>query len=231
MHEGPQGPRIWVGDKHRHIFAYAIDCPLRGEVFGLNLMFKDPRDQSQAKWRVDAPREDMVARFSDFGEPLKRLLEFAPPMISLWQVRILEPQHTWSKGKACILGDAAHAMFQVLGQGAAQSFEDAFLLGVLLPLGTPASAIPGILKRYEDIRKPRVHLTQTIAYEDGMIPEKRGRYMRSLDLQFPVMGYDAANELSRYKLDSVLVSNKVEPTEGIASSCPLVSQDFGLAIS
>ncbi|KAF9443601.1 FAD/NAD(P)-binding domain-containing protein [Macrolepiota fuliginosa MF-IS2] len=227
MHEGPQGPRIWIADNHRHVFAYAINCPQRGEIFGLNLMCKDTRDQSQAKWRVDVPREEMLARFSDFDEALARMLELAPPMVTLWQLRVLEPQHTWSKGKACLLGDAAHAMFQVLGQGAAQSFEDAFLLGELLPLGTPTSAIPGILKRYEDIRKPRAHLVQTISYEDAVIPEKRGRYMRSLDLQIPVMGYDAVHELGRCKLDSILVSGGAEPTEGIVSPCPLVNQDLG----
>jgi hypothetical protein len=63
-------------------------------------------------WRVDVPREAMLAKFSDFDAKWQQFLGLAPPTVTLSQLRALEPIHTWSRGKACILGDAAHAMFQ-----------------------------------------------------------------------------------------------------------------------
>ena len=39
------------------------------------------------------------------------------------------PQVTWSSGRVCLLGDAAHPMMPNLGQGGCMAIEDAFVLG------------------------------------------------------------------------------------------------------
>jgi len=54
----------------------------------------------------------MLASLSHLDEKWQQFFNLAPPIVSLWQLRALEPIRTWSKGKACIMGDAAHAMFQ-----------------------------------------------------------------------------------------------------------------------
>ena len=41
---------------------------------------------------------------------------------------VLSPQEVWGSGCCTLLGDAAHAMFPMLGQGASQSIEDAVVL-------------------------------------------------------------------------------------------------------
>lgn len=64
------------------------------------------------EWRVDVPRETMLASLGHLDEKWQQFLRLAPPIISLWQLRALKPIQTWSKEKACIMGDAAHAMFQ-----------------------------------------------------------------------------------------------------------------------
>ncbi|KAJ3568690.1 hypothetical protein NP233_g5550 [Leucocoprinus birnbaumii] len=206
LSEGLAGPRILLAGGSRNIFMYLINCPERGEVFNFTVMCEDARDQSTAKWRVDVPREMMLDLFRDFDPRWKELLNLAPPIVSLWQLRALEPIPTWSRGRACVLGDAAHAMFQsttfliirfralytiaehdssVLGQGAAQTLEDALLFGTLLPFETSRCEIPEILKRFEKIRQPRVHLIQSMSIEQMQSPVKNSEYMRSPHLPSP----------------------------------------------
>jgi 2-polyprenyl-6-methoxyphenol hydroxylase and related FAD-dependent oxidoreductases len=59
---------------------------------------------------------------------------------------------TWSKGRATLLGDAAHPMLTSLGQGAGLSIEDSAVLGHVLSTSTDHQAA---LRRYESIRQPR----------------------------------------------------------------------------
>ncbi|KAF5347323.1 hypothetical protein D9756_009913 [Leucocoprinus leucothites] len=214
------GPRILLAGGSRNIFMYAINCPERGEVFNLTVMCEDKRDQAISKWRVDVPRETMLALFHDFDTKWQKLLNLAPPIVSLWQLRALEPIQPWARRKACILGDAAHAMFQILGQGAAQSLEDALLLRTLLPLGTPRSAIPEILKCFEEIRQPRVHSIQKLSIEQMLSPVKNSDYLRSLELQTPIMGYDVVNELSLCQFSSI--SEGKEGGEMVSPASPPV---------
>lgn len=211
MDEGLAGPIAFLPKDHSgHIFVYAIKCPERGDILNVTVVCKDRRDQSISKWRTDISREAMLVSLSHLDDKWQQFLGLAPSIVSLWQLRALEPIPTWSEGRACILGDAAHAMFQVLGQGAAQAFEDALVLKTLIPFGTLKSEIPEILKRYEMIRKPRVHSVQNLSTEQMVSSMKKHPYMKSLELQLPVMGYDIAAEMSQYRIFSGLRNTKVE---------------------
>ena len=64
---------------------------------------------------------------------------------------------TWTRGKVALLGDAAHAMEPNLGQGAAQTIEDAEALLVALRAGTGLS---GALAAYATARRARARMFQ-----------------------------------------------------------------------
>ena len=67
------------------------------------------------------------------------------------------PLSTYRRGRAVLLGDAAHAMTPDLGQGACQALEDAVTLGIVLGDGRtiePAT-IERALDRYSTLRAPR----------------------------------------------------------------------------
>src|SRR5262249_22013324 len=67
----------------------------------------------------------------------------------LYAVILPEP---WHKGRVLLIGDAAHATTPHLGQGAAQSVEDAVVLGELLARG---ESPPRIMERYMQRRYAR----------------------------------------------------------------------------
>ncbi|KAK4169819.1 salicylate hydroxylase [Cladorrhinum sp. PSN259] len=62
---------------------------------------------------------------------------------------------TYSRGRVCIVGDAAHATTPWQGAGAGQAFEDAVILEALFRRVTSAREIEAAFKAYDALRRPR----------------------------------------------------------------------------
>jgi FAD-dependent urate hydroxylase len=71
----------------------------------------------------------------------------------------------WVDNRVAVVGDAAHAMSPVLGQGAGAGFEDAALLAELLT--TPHLPAPLALASYENLRKPDAQSLQRLSHATG----------------------------------------------------------------
>lgn len=98
-----------------------------GEMLGLVGMVPDGKmneDSSTKSWTSEGSVEELSKMYEDFPVWLGKIFEQAPD-IALWQLRDIDPLPTWIKGRAIIIGDAAHAMLPTQGQGASQSIEDA----------------------------------------------------------------------------------------------------------
>ncbi|KAK7224514.1 hypothetical protein V2G26_012517 [Clonostachys chloroleuca] len=83
-------------------------------------------------WHTDADLDQLAELFSDFHEPLRRIIN-ASREVKVWELRDLEPLPTWTRGRTIIIGDAAHAMTPMQGQGANMGIEDAESLRLLAP--------------------------------------------------------------------------------------------------
>lgn len=78
-----------------------------------------------------------------------------------WRLYVHQPYPTWHKGKACILGDAAHPMMPHQSQGACTAIEDAAALGIIFSKKYAfTSNVEAGLSFYEHIRKPRATRVQ-----------------------------------------------------------------------
>jgi hypothetical protein len=64
---------------------------------------------------------------------------------------LAEPLPSFHRGRAALLGDAAHPMTPNLGQGACQALEDAAVIS-WLAAGTGPDAVTGMLARYTAAR-------------------------------------------------------------------------------
>jgi salicylate hydroxylase len=80
-------------------------------------------DSSTTSWTSEGSLEDVLKSYDVFPEWCKELFRRAPG-IGLWQLRDIDPLPTWVKGQVMLIGDAAHAMLPLQGQGASQTFED-----------------------------------------------------------------------------------------------------------
>lgn len=100
------------------------------------------------------PKEALLRFVAGFPSPIEDVIRRTPvaEMVSS-RVYVREDTDTWGAGRVTLLGDAAHAMPTVLGQGACQAVEDGVVLGT--SLADAADVVTG-LRQYEERRKPRV---------------------------------------------------------------------------
>ena len=92
--------------------------------------------------------------FSDFHEDARVVLRaFSGRRCHKWGLFSRRPLPRWVRGRATVLGDAAHPMLPWLGQGAAMAIEDAVILcRALIEFKEAGEA----LRRYEQARLERV---------------------------------------------------------------------------
>ena len=94
---------------------------------------------------------------AEFPAPLPGLIAATEPQnVQRWVLRDRKPLKQWSKGRATLVGDAAHPTSPYAAYGAGMSIEDGYFLGRALrgvDLTDPA-AVRRALQAYEDPRKP-----------------------------------------------------------------------------
>jgi 2-polyprenyl-6-methoxyphenol hydroxylase-like FAD-dependent oxidoreductase len=116
-------------------------------------------------WFYEAPRafidgKDPLAAVGAerWPTPMPGLLAATPPeSVLVNPILRLDVLPIWTRGTVALLGDAAHAMEPNLGQGAAQTIEDAEALLYAL---CAARELSGALAAYAAARRRRAHMLQ-----------------------------------------------------------------------
>jgi len=83
-----------------------------------------------------------------------------------WRLVYQDPLRTWINGKFILVGDAAHPVHPIIGQGVNTSVEDAAALQVLLRDVQDLADLERRLKGFEDLRKPRTTVIQLLSTAD-----------------------------------------------------------------
>lgn len=86
----------------------------------------------------------------------------------------MDPLPNWNRGRAIVIGDAAHAMTPMQGQGANMAMEDADAFR-LLRSGMSRTDIAAVLAQIESVRRPRASrvLRDTRAQAKDITMEER----------------------------------------------------------
>ncbi|CZR60119.1 uncharacterized protein PAC_10014 [Phialocephala subalpina] len=84
-----------------------------------------------------------------------------------WKVADHDPAPFYSRGRICMVGDAAHATMPFNGQGAAQSIEDAALLTALFAHVTELEWVERAFSVYDELRRPRTQKVAEISRKFG----------------------------------------------------------------
>lgn len=125
----------------------------RGERIGFAALPGDRCYCFAATRRVQPDVEAFRRRFRDWPAPVPDLLAAVPDgRVLRHDVYRLPPLSTYVRGRVALVGDAAHAMDPMLGQGACQALEDAVTLAACVDDGVP---IDRALARYDRLRRPR----------------------------------------------------------------------------
>jgi salicylate hydroxylase len=149
----------WLGP-HGTIVLY----PLRGEELINVVCHYDDAGYRHESWIAECSREEVLERYADWHESLLRLFAAADIWYK-WALYDRDPIPQWTRGRAAVLGDAAHPMLPYLGQGACQAIED----GAVLAAALSAEACDPLtgLARYERTRRPRASRVVLASRERG----------------------------------------------------------------
>lgn len=117
-------------------------------------------------WAVPSTVDAVLAQFREFDTAARTVLMATPPdQCFKWGVFEREPLATWTAGRVCLLGDAAHPTTPFLGQGAAMAIEDAMVLARAVATD---GAVAAALGRYEGARLSRANEVMRTSRDNGV---------------------------------------------------------------
>lgn len=139
-------------------------------------------------WKPNAPftgdgKAMALSQSGEFTAPLPELIRATEPEnIVRLEIGDRPPLAQWSRGRATLIGDAAHPTSPYAAYGAGMAIEDAYFLAkrlVDVDLSDTAR-LASVLQEYEERRKPYTRTQQTIAYRSGKLFHRTPRPLRGL---------------------------------------------------
>jgi salicylate hydroxylase len=117
-----------------------------------------PKNWINANWIAPASPDESAVAFAGWHPAVVEMVCAVPHNIR-WGLFTVKPLRTWRRGRAVLLGDAAHGMLPHRGQGANTSIEDAITLAELLP-ARRMDDFDEAVRRYQTARRARTRVIQ-----------------------------------------------------------------------
>src|SRR5579862_1008329 len=141
----------WWGP-HGHIVHYLVRG---GEL--INFVAHYETDAwTEESWTRECDQSELVETYAGWNNALLKLLKSSDRYYK-WALYDRDPLDRWSKGRATLLGDAAHAMLPYLAQGACMAVEDGYVLAEAI--AQSPDNFSDALATYEALRLPRTRRT------------------------------------------------------------------------
>ncbi|MDB5908528.1 MAG: salicylate hydroxylase [Massilia sp.] len=158
-------PVVWAGPD-----CHLVHYPLRGGgQYNLVVTF---HSREQETWGVrDGSKDEVLSYFTGICARPRQLLG-APRSWRRWSTADRDPVESWTRGRATLLGDAAHPMLQYLAQGACMAIEDAVTLAAALE--RTGCDFDAAFRLYEQARVPRTARVVLSAREMGRLYHAKG---------------------------------------------------------
>jgi salicylate hydroxylase len=147
---------VWVG-AGAHFVHYAVS---RGRI--LNFVGCTEHDSwNREDWTDRTTVSRALNAYIDWHPHVRQIISAAHTCFTT-ALFDREPLPRWSVNRTTLLGDACHAMYPFMGQGAAQAIEDGAVLAEYLAAASAHETCEA-LGRYEALRLPRVSLLQEMS--------------------------------------------------------------------
>ncbi|HTZ02726.1 MAG TPA: FAD-dependent monooxygenase, partial [Xanthobacteraceae bacterium] len=138
---------MWLGP-HGHVVHYRVR---RGELVNI-VAHIDSDTWTEESWTRECDLAEVMTTYAGWNSALTRLYPCSTRWYK-WALYDRDPLPHWSKGRATLVGDSAHAMLPYLGQGAAMAIEDGCVLAATI--ARHGDDLGAALAAYERMRAPR----------------------------------------------------------------------------
>jgi salicylate hydroxylase len=118
-------------------------------------------------WSIPATRDELLADFAGWHPDVTGIMGQAHALIK-WGIFDRAPLPAWRRGRATLLGDAAHAMQPFLGMGAAMAIEDGMILARALQ---SSGSVQEGFEQYENTRRPRTAMVHAQSAAQGRLTQ------------------------------------------------------------
>lgn len=150
--------------------AFVLSIPLSGiNAIHLEAFVMDAQEWPEIETENDtkryvlpATRDEAADAFKEFGPTIRTLVSLLPDKLDKWAIfdMLDAPVPSYSRGRMCLAGDAAHASSPNQGGGAGSGMEDALVLAeVLAVLGDRPKLSAGMVSEaltvYSEVRYER----------------------------------------------------------------------------
>ncbi|MFN2462032.1 MAG: FAD-dependent monooxygenase [Candidatus Velthaea sp.] len=170
-HAGLDNVVVWTGPD-MHLVQYPLR---RGELYNQVAVFKSYRYRPDSDdWGTT---DELEERFGTATGAVRNALRMIKRN-RRWPMYDRPPRPEWARGRAVLLGDAAHPMLQYLAQGACQAIEDAVALGAAF---AEHSGVDAAFAAYKSARVLRTARVQSMARDWGRFWHVHGEAMTRRD--------------------------------------------------
>jgi len=176
---------FWMGPKG-HVVTYYVKG---GSMVNIVAVNESPAWVEES-WNTKSTQAELLGGFKGWHPNLIELFSRTDPdNVYKWGLFDRDPMTGWSKGRATLLGDAAHPMLPFLSQGAAMAIEDGYALAQALALYGSADMAQALVA-YEMERLPRTSRVQLEARERGRtyhLPSAWSQFKRDMTYRWRQM--------------------------------------------
>ncbi len=213
----PGAIQFWMGPG-AHLLHYAIGSS--GELVNFLAVVEGPPAWTGSDGWTAEVAGDVPLRAFEGWHPAATSMIAAVTHTVRWGLFAVAPLPRWHRGRAVLLGDAAHAMLPHQGQGANTTVEDAVALAALIARESTATGLPEALAAYQTLRRARTRRIQRSSWTtnallhlpDGPAADERDRALARLpqDLAW-IHGYDVHAALRGRPAQSLATAGPVVP--------------------
>ncbi|CAO2656136.1 Nn.00g049390.m01.CDS01 [Neocucurbitaria sp. VM-36] len=161
--EVAQNSQIFLG-YHGHLLTFPIE---KGKTMNV-VAFNSCETWDQEKWVVTTSKEEMDSDFAEWGPHVQKIVG-AMEKPDVWALFMHPPCNTYTKGRVCLLGDAAHATTPHQGAGAGMCIEDSYILANLVKEANNVEDVKKAFRAFDAVRRERTQKNVTTSKEGGMM--------------------------------------------------------------
>lgn len=161
--EAARNSQMYLG-YHGHLLTFPIS---HGKVMNV-VAFRSRDTWEDEKWVVSTSKEDMQADFAEWGPHVQKIVG-AMQKPDIWALFMHPPCDTYTKGRVCLLGDAAHATTPHQGAGAGMCIEDSYILANLIKDANNTEELQRAFSAFDQVRRERTQKNVTTSYEAGKL--------------------------------------------------------------